>query len=242
MRKFILFLFSFTWLYAEQIYANFDVMPVQSAKLVFKSSGVISNINASISSTVKQGEILASLESSDEKLGLKNAKAELQKARVASEFASATFMKFKKVKDVTSQQRYEETKFNYENAMAELKRAQISVENAKNLLEKKQLRAPFDGVISAKFSEIGSGVLALNTPIFEILSYPEVKILLYIDEKHANSIKIGDEFKFKIAQKDGSAKITLIHPTIDTRSRKFIAEAITTGFKIGSFGEGFIVK
>ncbi|WP_169776650.1 efflux RND transporter periplasmic adaptor subunit [Campylobacter mucosalis] len=243
MRKILLFVLSFFTLNAEQIYANFDVVALKSSRLVFQSSGVLEWIGVDVSSVVKKGDELARLDSKDEQIMLQNAQAELLKATSASDFSTLTFEKFKQVKDLTSAQSYDEAKFNYHKAQAELKKAKIAVDNAKYALEKKSLKAPYDGIISAKSSEVGNGVFALNSEIFQIISYPEVKISILIDEKYINSVKIGDEFKFKIADSgEKSVKISLIYPTIDQKTRKFKAEAITQGVKIGSFGEGYIVK
>ncbi|MCR4942169.1 MAG: efflux RND transporter periplasmic adaptor subunit [Campylobacter sp.] len=240
MRKILILLFGILSLNAEQIYANYDAIAVQSSKLVFQNSGLINSLKVDVSSQVKKGDILATLESSDLQISLKNAQAEYDKALAFSEFSASTYSKFKKVKDVTSAQRYDEAKFNYEKAQAELKKARAGVNAIKNSLEKMQLKAPFDGVISAKYTEIGNGVMALNTPIFEIISTPKVKILIQIDEKYANKVKIGDEYKFNVGDMQKTAKISLIYPTINIQTRKFKAEAISEGVKVGSFGEGYI--
>ena len=63
-------------------------------------------------------------------------------------------------------------------------------------IKKAVLKAPFDGVIASKNVELGESASPLQ-PAF-VLNSQEVKILIAIDERYANAVKIGDTFKFKL--------------------------------------------
>ncbi|OPA78259.1 efflux RND transporter periplasmic adaptor subunit [Campylobacter pinnipediorum] len=225
----------------EKIYANFDVLAVKDSKLVFEANGIVKKINVDVSSVVKKGDKLVLLDDLDEKIALKIAQNELENAKLVKDFKLQTLNKFKQVEDDISKYDFEKVKFDYENALIVVKKAQIAVENINNRLSKKTLIAPFSGVIVAKNAEIGSGVIALNSSVLELVSYPEVKIVMYIDGSYIDKIKVGDEFYFD--KKDGNkqvVKISNIYPIIDIKTRKFKAEAYTDGLTIGSYGEGFI--
>lgn len=92
-----------------------------------------------------------------------------------------------------------------------------------------------------KFINVGEGVSPTSQKLFEIFSYPQVKLLLSFDEKYKDKVKIGQTYRYKVANEEKEAKIDLIYPSIDVKNRKIYAEAYTTGLTVGLFGEGSII-
>ena len=119
--------------------------------------------------------------------------------------------------------------------------AEIAILNADDHLKKAVLKAPFDGVIASKNVELGESASPLQ-PAF-VLNSEEAKILIAIDEKYANLVKVGDIFKFKLdaTNEEKEVKIALIYPEIKRETRKFYAEAYDVGMKPGMFGQGKVI-
>ena len=119
--------------------------------------------------------------------------------------------------------------------------AEIAILNADDHLKKAILKAPFDGVIASKNVELGESASPLQ-PAF-VLNSEEAKILIAIDEKYANLVKVGDTFKFKLdaTNEEKEVKIALIYPEIKRETRKFYAEAYDVGMKPGMFGQGKVI-
>ena len=224
-------IFSFA---SEEIFADFEVYAKQSSKLAFEGSGRVDGLFVDISSHVKKGDVLASLDQTSLEIALKKAKNDLALAKNAKEFAKNTLNKFSQVKDVTSKQEFDE-------ATLRVQAAEIAILNAQDHLKKAVLKAPFDGVIASKNVELGESASPLQ-PAF-VLNSQEVKILIAIDEKYANLVKIGDMFKFKLdaTSEEKELKIALIHPEIKRETRKFYAEAYDSGLKPGMFGQGKVI-
>ena len=222
---------------AEEIFADFEVYAKQSSKLAFESSGKVDKIFVDVSSHVKKGDTLASLDQTS----LKKAKNDLALAKNVKEFAKSTFNKFSQVKDVTSKQEFDEVKYKFDEAALRVESAQIAILNADDHLKKAVLKAPFDGVIASKNVELGESASPLQ-PAF-VLNSEEAKILIAIDEKYVNLVKIGDMFKFKLdaTSEEKELKIALIHPEIKRETRKFYAEAYDVGMKPGMFGQGKVI-
>jgi efflux transporter, RND family, MFP subunit len=231
-------IFSFA---AEEIFADFEVYAKQSSKLAFESSGKVDKIFVDVSSHVKKGDVLASLDQTSLEIALKKAKNDLVLAKNASEFAKNTLSKFTQVRDVTSKQEFDEVKYKFDEAILRVQSAQIAILNAQDRLKKAVLKAPFDGVIASKNVELGESASPLQ-PAF-VLNSEEAKILIAIDEKYANLVKVGDIFKFKLdATSEGKeVKIALIYPEIKRETRKFYAQAYDTGLKPGMFGQGKVI-
>ena len=231
-------IFSFA---AEEIFADFEVYAKQSSKLAFESSGKVDKIFVDVSSHVKKGDTLASLDQTSLDIALKKAKNDLALAKNANEFAKSTFNKFSQVKDVTSKQEFDEVKYKFDEAALRVQAAEIAILNADDHLKKALLKAPFDGVIASKNVELGESASSLQ-PAF-VLNSEEAKILIAIDEKYANLVKVGDTFKFKLdaTSEEKEVKIALIYPEIKRETRKFYAEAYDVGMKPGMFGQGKVI-
>ena len=227
-------IFSFA---GEEIFADFEVYAKQSSKLAFESSGKVDKIFVDVSSHVKKGDVLASLDQTSLEIALKKAKNDLALAKNAKEFAKSTFNKFSQVKDVTSKQEFDEVKYKFDEAALRVQAAEIAILNADDHIKKAVLKAPFDGVIASKNVELGESASPLQ-PAF-VLNSEEAKILIAIDEKYANLVKVGDIFKFKLDATN--EEIALIYPEIKRETRKFYAQAYDSGLKPGMFGQGKVI-
>lgn len=243
--KFCLVLcFNAIFLFGAEIYASFDVYAVHNSKLAMQSMGVVSEIYVGIGDEVKKDQILLKLDTKSEEILLETSKNDLEMSKQSQIYTKNMLNKFKKVKDVTSAQTYEDIKFKYDSAQNAFNKAKIGIKKAEDLIEKKLLKAPFDGVIEAKLTEVGEGVGGVMQPLFIISSYPFVKLVLSFDEKYYNVVKKGDIFRYKVdnSNQEFEGKIEKIYPSIDIKSRKVIAEVhLEKPLTLGMFGEGYII-
>ena len=105
--------------------------------------------------------------------------------------------------------------------------------------------APFDGVITAKKVEVGDVVSGqMITEVFDIQSLKERKLILKFDQKYHKKVKVGDRFTYKVDGDETTYNGTIrkIYPTIDSRSRKMLAEVKAEHFPVGLFGDGYITS
>jgi RND family efflux transporter MFP subunit len=229
MRKIIFLLFALLQLKAEDIYATFDIQAQQSASLAFSSSGIIGKMNVDIGSTVKQDDLLAELINDD-------IKAMVEVSKVALKYAQSDYERQAKVKKLINESLYESYLYKFDNAKVQLRYQET-------LLDKTYLRAPFDGIITAKRLEIGDVVSGqMITEVFDIQSLKERKLILKFDQKYHKQVQVGDRFEYKVDGDDTmySGTIYKIYPTIDSKSRKMSAEVKAQNFPVGLFGDGYI--
>jgi membrane fusion protein (multidrug efflux system) len=229
MKKIIFLLLAVLQLNAEDIYATFDIEAQQSASLAFSSSGIIGKMNVDIGSVVKQDDLLATLINDD-------IKAMVEVSKIALKYAKSDYERQEKVKQHINQSLFESFAYKFDNAKVQLRYQET-------LLDKTYLRAPFDGIITAKKLEVGDVVSGqMITEVFDIQSLKERKLILKFDQKYHNKVKVGDRFEYKV---DGdetlySGTIYKIYPTIDSKSRKMLAEVKAQDFPVGLFGDGYI--
>ncbi|EAJ0336031.1 efflux RND transporter periplasmic adaptor subunit [Campylobacter lari] len=243
MKLVFLILFSLLTLKSEEIYASFDVLAQNQSKLSLQSAGIVKAIYVNINDKVKKDQVLLKLEDSSEQIALKLAQNEYKLATLALEHAKSSLEKFKKVQEVIDKQSYENVLFEFQKAQSLQQKAFLNIQHYKDLIDKKTLKAPYDGIISNKYIDIGDGVKGISHILFEFFSYPKVKLLLSFDEKFKDKVKIDDIFIYKIDsnEKEYQGKITLIYPSIDIKTRKIYAEVEALNFTPGSFGEGKII-
>jgi len=217
-------------LQAEEIYATFNVEAVQHADLAFVSSGTVEKVNVDVASIVKKGDILAELNNDD-------LKAALDIATIALKYARKEYERQVKVKKLVDASKFDSYIFRYENA-----KAQFAYQQA--LLDKTQLKAPFDGVIYEKNLETGDAVSgAMIRTVMRVQSIKKRKLVLEIDQKYWKVLKVGQTFNYSIDGDNTKYRGTLskIYPFANSGNRKIKAEVKAKGFTPGLFGNGTIL-
>jgi RND family efflux transporter MFP subunit len=244
MKKIILFyLLGPLSLFATEIYATFDVEGVQDSKLTLPVSGVVKTLHVSISERIKKDQILLELENSEEFADYELSKSDLKLAEISQEQAQIKMDRYQKIKNVLDQERYENIEFEYKKAKQSYVKSQNALNLKKTKLNKKILRAPYDGVVTDLHVELGDGVSGPATPLVSISSFPKVKLILSFDEKYWNSVKVGQTFKYSVdgIEKNFEGKITKVYPSVNPNTRKLKAEVYTQDILPGLFGDGKIV-
>ncbi|QWU80127.1 efflux RND transporter periplasmic adaptor subunit [Campylobacter novaezeelandiae] len=243
MKIIICLIISFYTLIAKELYASFNVEALNQSKLSLESIGIVKEIKVKISDHVKKGDVLLSLDTSKEEIALQNAQNDYKLALAKFNNIKSKMTKFTQVQNFIDKQSYEDIKTEFNIANLELQKAKINIAYYKNLIDKKILKAPYDGIISDKTIQVGEGVAGVNQILFKIFSYPEVKLILSFDEKYKDEVKLNQEFIYKIEGKEQTfkGKISLIYPSIDIKTRKIYAEAKAQNLTPGLFGEGKII-
>lgn len=229
MRRYILILLMVVFVDAKEIYATFNVKPVKEATLAFNATGIVGTFSVDIGSKVQKSEVLAKLDSKD-------ISANVKLSKVALKYAQKDLNRMLKVKSVIDEAKLDKFRFNVESAKAKL-------EYTNALLNNTLLKAPFNGIITDKYLEVGDAVSGMTLkPVLKIESQHKRKLIIEFDQKYVSSVKSGDSFKYSFdgEKKSYSAKIKKVYPSINRRKRKAIAEAIVEDVPVGLFGTGSI--
>lgn len=242
MNRILLFLLlPFILLRAESVYANFVVEAKQSASLAFDASGTIKNIFVDVASEVKKGDVLAKLYSDDIKASLDVAKAELDSAKIAYEYALRDYERYKAVKDVVDESKFDAFELAYKRAKTTLEQLVANVRYKEIVLSKSTIYAPFDGEIFEKNIEIGDVIATTSSKNqLKLQSKHDRKLILEFDQKYFDKVKIGDKFIYKVGDKEYGGSIAKIYPSTNLQNRKLKAEVYAKDLLVGYFGDGYI--
>ncbi len=229
MKKiFILMLFMFHALYAEDIYATFDVESQKESQLGLSVSGIVTKLNVNIGDKLKKGDLILSLNNAQER-------NEYETARKNAEHSAKTYARYAKISDVIDKEKME-------NYLYDKEITQLNAKNKEIILEKTELRAPYDLVVTKKNIDLGAIVLASQTKLIDVIALDDIKLVLKLDEKYWQKVKIGQTFIYKV---DGSDKnyegvITKIYPVVLKETRQMQAEVKAVNLMPGLFGNGTI--
>ncbi|SMY09419.1 efflux RND transporter periplasmic adaptor subunit [Flavimaricola marinus] len=129
-------------------------------------------------------------------------------------------------------------------AQAQLQQAQAQLDIAELNLERATLRAPVDGLISARNGQIGAIAASGGEPIFRIISGGVVEMEADVIETALGQITVGDSAQLSVAGVgEMSGTVRRISPTVDPVSRLGTIRIETSdpsGLRSGVFASGLI--
>ncbi|MFY9080495.1 efflux RND transporter periplasmic adaptor subunit [Aliarcobacter butzleri] len=228
MKKIQLMIILLTNILFADVYATYEVKALNEASLNVSTSGIVSKINTDIGNQVKKGDVLLSLNDSEEKANLEISKNEYK-------FLLTQYERYKKSAEVFD-------KNSLDKLESELKSAKdlITLNEAK--LSKMKIIAPFSGVISEKNIEVGDMSNNNEKALLKLVSN-EKKLLLAFDSKFAQDVKAGDMFCLNSNKEDNKTCVEIykVYPALNNE-KKLNAEAYGVDLKIGNFGDGLIIK
>ncbi len=125
-----------------------------------KIQGRLSGLYVEEGSYVKQGEVIARLEDSDYKASIAKAKADIEyaKANLAEMQRQAKLQQNLYKEKVVSQDALDSADSRVRIAQATLEQNEAALQMQETLLEFTEIRAPFDGVVVKKMTEVGESV------------------------------------------------------------------------------------
>ena len=165
------------------------LLPSEQSKLAFEIPGKINIINVDIGDEVKKGQILAELDG-------REASAQLEQAKAKYDLAKQVLIRYK---DLRSQGHISIQDLDNANSEELIAKSQYDFYKVK--FEQTKLLAPFDGFIQNRFLDTGS-VINGGVPIIEILDSTNVKAHISIPISYTNNLEIGNEYLFKIGNKE----------------------------------------
>lgn len=192
-----------------------ELYPYESVDIYAKISGFIENINVDRGSEVKQGDVLLNVIAPEHQKNWEEAlaKYEIEKWHYAMlKKAAETPGTIAPLELETSQ-----------------KALEAALRNMQSLQEIKDyliIRAPFSGIITARYLHtgalVGAGGTPSATPIVKLEDMRRLRLVVYVPQAHIESIKeymAVDFIDSAYPQKTFSAKVSRISHALDPKTR-----------------------
>ena len=190
-----------------------------NATLFARATGYISVRNVDIGSKVHKGDALALIAAPDLDQQLDQAKAQLVQLQAAVEQAQANADLGRVTNARTSrlvaqgwnsQQQGDQDRLHFASQTAALAVARANVVAQQAVVNRlgqltgfEQITAPFDGVITSRFIDVGSLVtadVASGTPLFSIARTDVLRVQVYVPQTDYFGIKDGDRATVKVPE------------------------------------------
>lgn len=188
-----------------------------------ETSGVVETIEVQEGQHVKKGDLLFTLRNVEQR-------ARLDEAGAARNLAQRSYERVESLKgdDVLSIEELDK-------ARAELAQAEARLEIAKVMLDRTQIRAPFDGVLGPRMVSPGDRVTGGSmsrrgdqTGMMQIDAIDELKLNFTLPEVSVNRIRVGIPLEISVAPVPGerfAGEIYFVAPSLDPLNRRLLVKA-----------------
>jgi RND family efflux transporter MFP subunit len=168
-----------------------------------RTSGYLKKWFFDIGAHVRKGELLATIETPELDQQLQQGQADLKSAQANMDLAQTTSTRWQALlaKHAVSKQETDQVVSDYAAKQALFSAAEANVRRLQQLQSYEQVVAPFDGVITARNTDIGdlitagAGSAGTMAPreLFHMAAMEQLRIFVEVPEIYADSIKNGDK-------------------------------------------------
>ena len=190
----------------------------------FEVAGVLSSLEVREGDFVTTGQTLGQLDTRQQEAGLRLATAQSKEVGAQLELAEINLERVQSLleKNLVSQREADDARLTVEAARARMETTQASVRNAEIVIEKSQLIAPFDGIVSQTLREPGS-IVGPNAPILRLVSVGEREAHIGISPKFANMAQVGKEYTVYLNGSPISARLRSVGADVDPQTLTVLA-------------------
>jgi len=232
------------------------VRPVATSTLSSKLMGTVKEIRVQEGDRVNQGQTLVVIDKRNVTAQFRQAQAALDEARQAeaaaastrdaavagAQLARATYERYLKLieEDSASRQEFDEVEARHRQAQASLKQveqmlaaarfrvqqAAAAVSAAGVASDDAAILAPYDGIVTAKMSEVGDLATA-GTPFFTLESMGGYRVDVVLPEAYFSAVRLNQSVMIRIpslGDQPLEGSVETIVPVADQRSRSFLVK------------------
>jgi RND family efflux transporter MFP subunit len=215
-----------------------------------RTNGYLLRWYKDIGSRVKQGELLADIDTPEVDQELMQARAARQQVVAAMDLAKINADRYQGLRktDSVSQEEADTQSSGYQQAVANLAAADANVKRLQELEDFKHVYAPFDGVITRRTVDpgalINAGAGAAGRELFDIAKTDPLRVYISVPQAYAPAIQVGIDAVVTLQEFPGQkfhATVARTADAIDPTTRTLLTEVDVPNKEgqllPGSFGE-----
>jgi RND family efflux transporter MFP subunit len=178
------------------------------APIYARTSGYLKTWYTDIGTPVKRGQLLAEIETPEVDQQLRQSKSDLATAAANARIATSTDVRWKGllVNKAVSPQDAETRAASAEAAQATAASAQANVGRLEELESFKRVVAPFDGVVTARNTDIGALInagQAMGSQLFRVSDVTRLRVYVQVPEQYAPQTRPGVEAQLRFNEHPG---------------------------------------
>ena len=199
--------------WAPTLSAIGSVSAVQGAVVSAELGGVVAEINFQSGGVAKKGDVLMRLDSSAEEAQLHTAEADL-------ELAKANLERERDLRKVVSKQELD-------TAQSTFGQKQGAVDNMRAFITKKQIRAPFDGMLGIRQVNVGQ-MINSGQQVVQLTALDRVYVDFALPQQNLPQLAAGYEARVHadaLPGREFKGKVTAINSMVDNVTRNISLQA-----------------
>ena len=192
-----------------------SISPVQGAMISAELAGTVAEINFQSGALVKKGEVLLKLDASAEEAQRRSAEADAELAKNDLERARGLAER-----KVISAAEFDATQSKYAQKKA-------AVENMQSIIDKKQIRAPFDGTAGIRAVNPGQ-MVKVGDPLVSLQALGQVFVDFSLPQQQLADVKPDLPVKVRtdaLPDREFEGKLTAVNSWIDPATRNVPLQA-----------------
>ena len=169
-----------------------------------RTSGYVKHWYVDIGARIKKGQLLATIETPELDQQLQQARADLENAEANLELAKITAARWQHLleSDSVSHQETDQAVSDLHSKQALLNSSKANVERLGQLQAFERVTAPFDGVVTARNTDIGALVQAGDNSgpkeLFHMAAIQTLRVYVAVPEIYAAFVKTGEQAKLTL--------------------------------------------
>jgi membrane fusion protein (multidrug efflux system) len=207
-----------------------SVSPVQGAMISAELAGTVKEINFQSGSLVKKGDVLLKMDVSPEEAQLRSAKADEELAK--NDLDRAQDLAARKVISAAE----------FDAAQSKYAQKKATMENIQSTIDKKQIRAPFDGTAGIRAVNPGQ-MVKVGDPLVSLQTMGQVYFDFALPQQQLAEVKQDLAVKVTtdaLPGREFEGKLTAINSSIDPATRNVTLQATLdnqdNALRAGMFG------
>ena len=183
-----------------------QAMPYTDAPIFAQTSGYLKKWYFDIGAKVKAGAVLAEIDTPEVDQQLSQAQAQLKVAQAARNLAEVTYTRDQDLfkTNVIAAQDFDTAEENYAGSQSTVIVDQAVVNRLEDLEAFKIVRAPFDGIVTARNTDIGAFVpLGSGTQLFRMARNSPLRVYIVVPQAFSSFVKVGGEAELTVNEYPG---------------------------------------
>ena len=203
------------------------------APIYARASGYLKKWHADLGARVTQGQILAEIETPELDQQLRQARADLENARATLDMARTTADRWQTLlkRDAVSRQETDEKVSDYNAKRAIVDSNSANVKRLEDLQSFQRITAPFDGVITARNTDVGAlidaGAGGQARELFRLASISKLRVFISVPQAYAQAAKPGTPTAITLEENPGKiyrGTLARTSSALDPSARTMLSE------------------
>src|SRR5271155_443516 len=219
---------------AEEVILPGNVQPFITAPIYSRTNGYLKKWYFDIGAHVKQGQLLAVIETPEVDQQLQQARSTLSTAQANLELATITKNRYQGLlkTNAVAQQDVDTAVGTYNANKAIVEADKAAVQQFEALVSFEKIYAPFDGVITARNTDIGDLINSgsnggVKTDLFHVSQPGKLRVYVNVPEEYSRGVKAGMTADLSLAEFPGrkfQGKLVRTADAINIATRTLLIE------------------